>query len=46
MRFVERWQDRVPFEKMISNSYSLDQVNEALGGMKALTEIKPVIEFA
>jgi threonine dehydrogenase-like Zn-dependent dehydrogenase len=44
--FAERWQDRIPFEKMISNRFSIDDVNTALGRMKALEEIKPVIEFA
>lgn len=46
LRFAERWQGRIPFEKMISNSFRLDQANEALASMKALKEIKPVIEFA
>lgn len=46
LRFVERWQERVPFERMISNRFGLDDVNTALGRMKAFQEIKPVIEFA
>ena len=46
LRFVERWQQRIPFEKMITNKFSIDEVNTALTRMQALQEIKPVIEFA
>ncbi len=45
LRFAERWQGRIPFERMLSTRFRLDQVNDALGRMKALQEIKPVIEF-
>ncbi|MFI5010769.1 MAG: zinc-binding dehydrogenase [Hyphomicrobiales bacterium] len=46
LRFAEHWQGRIPFEKMISNRFTIDEVNTALGRMKAFQEIKPVIEFA
>jgi threonine dehydrogenase-like Zn-dependent dehydrogenase len=46
LRFVDRWQQRIPFEKMITNKFSIDEVNTALTRMQALQEIKPVIEFA
>lgn len=45
LQFADRWRGRIPFEKMISNSFTLEQANEALASMKALKEIKPVIEF-
>ena len=44
--FAARWHHRIPFEKMISNRFSIDEVNTALGRMRALAEIKPIIEFA
>lgn len=43
MEFIRRHRDSLPFERLISNRYRLDQVNEALAAMKAQAEIKPVI---
>jgi threonine dehydrogenase-like Zn-dependent dehydrogenase len=43
--FVARHQDRIPFEKMITGRYRLDEVNIALQRMKRLEEIKPLIEL-
>jgi threonine dehydrogenase-like Zn-dependent dehydrogenase len=44
--FVSRNQDRIPFGRMISNRYRLDEVNSALERMRRFEEIKPVIELA
>lgn len=43
--FVSRQQDRIPFGRMISNRYRLDEVNTALARMQRFEEIKPVIEL-
>lgn len=43
--FVARNQDRIPFGRMISNRYRLDEVNTALARMQRFEEIKPVIEL-
>lgn len=43
--FMSRHKDDVPFERMISNRYTLDQVNTAMERMKAFQEIKPVIQL-
>ena len=42
--FLAAHQDTIPFDRMISNHYRLDQVNTALERMKQYQEIKPVIE--
>jgi len=42
--FISAHQNSVPFHRMISSRYSLDQVNVALERMKRYEEIKPVIE--
>lgn len=46
LQFVERWQHKIPFERMLSKTFPLAEVNEALSEMKAMREIKPVITFA
>ena len=45
LTFVSRHIGDIPFGDMISNRYRLDDVNMALGRMKRLEEIKPVIEL-
>jgi threonine dehydrogenase-like Zn-dependent dehydrogenase len=44
--FVAKNRSRYPFERMISNVYGLDQVNNALTRMKNQEEIKPIIRIA
>jgi D-arabinose 1-dehydrogenase-like Zn-dependent alcohol dehydrogenase len=44
LEFVSAHQQRFPFDRMISNHYSLDEVNVALLRMKNYEEIKPMIE--
>jgi D-arabinose 1-dehydrogenase-like Zn-dependent alcohol dehydrogenase len=43
--FVSAHKNHIPFERMISNRYKLDNVNAAMERMKAYEEIKPVIEL-
>lgn len=43
--FVFAHIDDIPFERMISDRYTLDQVNTAMERMKNYEEIKPVIEL-
>ena len=43
LRFLESQRHRFRFEDMLTNSYPLAQVTEALESMAALREIKPVI---
>jgi len=42
--FVSAHRTHIPFERMISNRYTLDEVNIAMERMKNYQEIKPVIE--
>ncbi len=44
--FLATRRDRYPFEDMISKSYRLDEINDALGAMDRLEIVKPVITFA
>jgi D-arabinose 1-dehydrogenase-like Zn-dependent alcohol dehydrogenase len=44
LNFIAEYQKRIPFGRMISNHYTLDQVNTAMERMKRYEEIKPVIE--
>lgn len=41
--FLSRHKDDVPFGRMITNRYRLDEANVALARMKAFEEIKPLI---
>ena len=41
--FLAAHGDDIPFERMISNRYTLDEVNVAMERMKNYQEIKPVI---
>ena len=43
--FVSAHKHEIPFERMISNRYRLDDVNTAIERMKNYEEIKPVIEL-
>src|SRR5579864_3028452 len=43
--FVSAHGSEIPFERMISNRYTLDEVNTAMERMKNYEEIKPVIEL-
>jgi threonine dehydrogenase-like Zn-dependent dehydrogenase len=42
--FIAAHQAEIPFKRMISNRYSLDEVNIAMERMKNYEEIKPVIQ--
>lgn len=44
MQFLSTAQDEFDFDLMLSNRYGLDGVTDALRGMQALTEIKPIID--
>jgi L-iditol 2-dehydrogenase len=43
--FIDHHSDRFHWTDMISNHYTLDDINTAFAGMQALTEIKPAIDF-
>jgi len=43
--FIAAHRADIPFGRMISNRYKLDEVNIAIGRMKNYEEIKPVIEL-
>jgi D-arabinose 1-dehydrogenase-like Zn-dependent alcohol dehydrogenase len=43
LAFLSAHQRDIPFERMISNTYSLDDVNTAIQRMKDYQEIKPII---
>jgi D-arabinose 1-dehydrogenase-like Zn-dependent alcohol dehydrogenase len=43
--FVSKHVGNIPFERMISNRYKLEDVNTALTRMKNFEEIKPIIEL-
>ena len=43
--FLSSRADRFPFDDMISASYSLDQVNEAMDAMASYKVVKAVINF-
>jgi Zn-dependent alcohol dehydrogenase len=44
--FLESRRATFPFEEMISASYSLDQVNEAMQAMASFEVVKAAIEFS
>ena len=46
LRFLERYADRFSWMDLISGTYSLDEINLAMDGMRHWTEIKPAILFA
>ena len=43
LQFASAHMDRIPFRKMISGQYALEDVNIALDKMHRLEEIKPLI---
>jgi threonine dehydrogenase-like Zn-dependent dehydrogenase len=43
MLFLDKYQDRFDWDRLISNHYSLEQMNEAIASMKRHAEIKPMI---
>jgi Zn-dependent alcohol dehydrogenase len=43
--FIAAHQAAIPFDRMISNHYTLDQVNLAMERMKSYQEVKPVIQL-
>jgi threonine dehydrogenase-like Zn-dependent dehydrogenase len=44
LEFIAAHRNEIPFERMISNRYRLDEVNVALERMRRFEEIKPVIQ--
>jgi threonine dehydrogenase-like Zn-dependent dehydrogenase len=40
---LDRYAGRLPFDRLISGQYPLDQVNAVIGRMQAFQEIKPVL---
>ena len=40
---LERYADRLPFDRLISGQYPLAQVNDVISRMQAFQEIKPVL---
>jgi Zn-dependent alcohol dehydrogenase len=44
--FLATRRDRFPFEDMISKSYRLDQINDAMEAMAGYKVVKAAIEFA
>ena len=45
VEFLSSRRDRFPFDDMISRSYKLEQVNEAMSAMANFEVVKPVINF-
>lgn len=46
MEFIRRHKDALPFDRLLSNHYPLERVNDALAAMKRQEEVKPVVTFA
>jgi len=44
LEFLSAHRNTIPFERMISNCYALDQVNTAMESMRQYQEIKPTIQ--
>jgi len=45
LKFIQDHRSEFPFEKLVSNRYSLENVNEAISAMRAQREIKPILGF-
>ena len=45
VEFLASRRDRFPFDDMISKSYKLEEVNEAMSAMANFEVVKPVINF-
>jgi L-iditol 2-dehydrogenase len=43
MLFLDKYKDRFDWDKLTSNHYSLEQMNDAIASMKVHAEIKPMI---
>lgn len=43
LRFLERNRDSLPFDRLISTQYPLEDINTALDSMRAMAEMKPLI---
>lgn len=43
MQFLDRYQDRFDWSRMLGNEYGLDELAEAMAAMRRMDEIKPVI---
>lgn len=43
LRFLSRHRDSLPFSQLISDTYPLARVNEALGAMQRMEAMKPVV---
>lgn len=43
LKFLERHHDTLPFDRVISNRYALDDINTAMARMKSMSEMKPLI---
>jgi threonine dehydrogenase-like Zn-dependent dehydrogenase len=43
MQFLDRYQHRFDWNRMLGNTYGLDQLAEAMAAMKRMDEIKPII---
>jgi len=43
LSLLEHYADQLPFDRLISGRYSLDQVNDVIGRMQDFREIKPVL---
>ena len=45
VEFLASRRDRFPFDDMISRSYKLEEVNDAMSAMANFEVVKPVINF-
>lgn len=43
MQFLDRYQDRFDWNRMLGNTYGLDELADAMAAMRRMDEIKPVI---
>ncbi|MFN3005396.1 zinc-binding dehydrogenase [Mycolicibacterium wolinskyi] len=43
MQFLDRYQDRFDWSRMLGNEYRLDELAQAMAAMKRMDEIKPII---
>ena len=45
LQFIHNNRDRFHFDDMLTNRYTLDQINDAMESMRAFREVKPVVAF-
>lgn len=43
LKFIDKYQNEIPFNNLITNRYKLEDINLALENMKSFKEIKPLI---